>query len=71
MKWQKSLGSKNPAISREVFRELDYNSYQVGPNHTVRNPQDQKAYDPWADWFNAGLDPEPFTDNFLCGTGGE
>ena len=55
---------KKPRDQQEVSRELDYNSYQVGPNHTVRNPQDQKAYDPWADWFNAGLDPEPFTDNF-------
>ncbi|HHW12432.1 MAG TPA: hypothetical protein GXX33_05460 [Firmicutes bacterium] len=47
-----------------IFRNLNNNSYQDGPYHTIRTPQDQSAYDPWADWFNAGLEPEPFDDNF-------
>ena len=49
---------------QDVSRDLGNNSYNAGPYHTIRQPQDLKAYDPWADWFNAGLDPEPFTDNF-------
>ncbi|NLM37977.1 MAG: hypothetical protein GX202_07620 [Firmicutes bacterium] len=47
-----------------ISRKLDNNSYQAGPHHTIRPPQDQAAYDPWADWFNAGLDPEPFAGHF-------
>ncbi|NLC54047.1 MAG: hypothetical protein GX770_08800 [Firmicutes bacterium] len=48
----------------DVSRNLDNNSYHAGPYHTIRQPQERTAYDPWADWFNAGLDPEPFADQF-------
>lgn len=46
-----------------ISRNLENNAYNAGPYHTIRQPQNMEAYDPWADWFNAGLDPEPFAEN--------
>ena len=30
----------------------------------LRRKRDTNNYDPWANWFNAGLDPEPLNNNF-------
>ncbi|HHT48620.1 MAG TPA: hypothetical protein GXZ98_04930 [Firmicutes bacterium] len=51
---------------KEISRELEHNLYNDDIYPTVQQPQSSN-YDPWADWFNAGLDPEPFTDNFSAG----
>lgn len=55
---------KRPQGQQGISRSWGQNANQAGPYHTIRMPQDQAAYDPWADWFNAGLDPEPFADHF-------
>jgi len=49
---------------KRISRNLEHDLYNDGSYQTVPQPQNMNAYDPWADWFNAGLDPGPFTDNF-------
>lgn len=60
------------ASSREgSFRSREHKLESDGSDQTVPQPLDQPAYDPWADWYNAGLDPEPFTDPFAPQAGQE
>lgn len=55
---------EKPKDEEGISRDLEHNLYNEGLYQTAPQPQNMNTYDPWADWFNAGLDPEPFTDNF-------
>lgn len=47
-----------------VARDLENHLANPRQGQSSRLRRKINSYDPWADWFNAGLDPEPVTDNF-------
>ena len=62
---------EKPKAREGFIRPREQNSSPDGFHQTVPQAPNPEHYDPWADWFNAGLDPEPFTDPFATGTGQE
>jgi hypothetical protein len=48
---------------RDVSRDLENHPAQPGQGQSSRLRRKANTYDPWADWFNTGLDPEPITDH--------
>ncbi|NLY92229.1 MAG: hypothetical protein GX081_11585 [Firmicutes bacterium] len=59
---------EKPRAEERNFRDREHNLDNDGSYQNVLQPANANPNDPWADWFNAGLDPEPFTDPFGTGT---
>ena len=61
---EKRFWSENTNAQQGDSRNLENHLANPSQDHSTRLRRKVNNYDPWADWFNTGLEPEPLNDNF-------